>query len=227
MTKRASIIKIALAVLEKDLRSEFRTRYAISSVLLFILTAVTMLIFSIAGQTPSKGIASGLLWVVMFFGAMTGLSKSFVSEEDRGTSLYLQISAISGAVYLGKLLFNILLSLSLNIFTSLLFLLFIDSFRISSFGIFLSVLFIGSIALASATTIISAIIARANSKNTLFPVLSFPVLLPLIMLGVETTLMSLEGGAYSDAAGNLQAIAAYSGIMITASFLLFDFIWKD
>ncbi|MBE2189456.1 MAG: heme exporter protein CcmB [Desulfobulbaceae bacterium] len=215
------------AVLTKELKSEFRTRYAISAVLLFVLTTITMIMFATAGETITPMIAAGILWVIMFFASMTGLSKVFVSEEERGTYILLQLSSTPYAIYFGKLLFNVLLSASLNFFAVVLFFLFLGDIEVKNLTLFISTIAIGSLSVASATTIISALIAKANSKNALFPVLSFPILLPIIILGVGLTKMSFEGIAFEDAMKDLQMMVAYSGLMIVASYFLFDFVNKD
>lgn len=215
------------AVLVKELKSEFRTRYAISAVLLFVLTTITMIIFATAGETITPMIAAGILWVIMFFASMTGLSKVFVSEEERGTYILLQLSSNPYSIYFGKLLFNVLLSASLNFFAVLLFFLFLGDIEIKSMTLFAVTIAVGSISVASATTIISALIAKANSKNALFPVLSFPILLPIIILGVGLTKMAFEGVDISDALKDLQMMVAYSGLMIVTSYFLFDFVNKD
>ena len=221
------MIKLILAVLYKELKSEFRTRYAISAVMLFVLTTVTMVAFSTAGEKINESIASGIIWIIMFFGAMTGLSKSFVSEEERGTYLMLQITSNPTAIYFGKLIFNILLSLALNFFGVFLFFIFISSVEILNFLTFFIIIFTGSIAIAGATTIISALIAKANTKNALFPVLSFPILLPIIILGIIVTNQSFLGVNISKSQNDIQLIIAYTGIMITASYFLFDFVWRE
>ena len=175
--KRTTITSV-LAVLEKDAKSELRSRYAISAVLLFILTTITILLIGTKGEDIQSGMAAGLLWVIMFFSSMMGLSRAFVSEEERGTGFLLQLSVSSASIYFGKLIYNILLSLLLNTVAVLLFFLFITNMPIEYFGIFLTAHIFGSIGIAAASTIISAIIAKANTKGALFPVLSFPIILP-------------------------------------------------
>lgn len=215
------------AVFNKDFKSELRTRYSISAIFLFVVTTITIILFALAGENLSSGIASGILWIIIFFGAMTGLSKGFVSEEDRGTSLLLKLNTTSTAVYFGKLLFNIIMSLCLNTFATLLFVLFNSSLIIKSYEAFILTIFLGSIGMAAAATIISAIIARANTKGALFPVLSFPVLLPLIMVGIEATKSSIEGTAFTQSNGNFQLMIAFCGILIPVSFILFDIVWRE
>ena len=152
-------MKSIIAILLKEIKSEFRTRYAISTVLLFVLTTVTMIVFATAGEQLNNQVISGIFWIIMFFGAMTGLSKSFVSEEERGTYLLLQLNSKPTAVYFGKLIFNMILSISLNVIAVLLVLTFFSQLQIKNVGLFLLIMFLGSIAIAAATTIISALIA--------------------------------------------------------------------
>lgn len=84
-----------------------------------------------------------------------------------------------------------------------------------------------SICMASAITAIAAIIARANGKGALFPVLSFPVVLPPALLGVEGLSMALYGAPISEALSTIVVLFSYAGIMIAVSSLLFEFIWND
>ena len=220
-------MKSIIAILLKEIKSEFRTRYAISTVLLFVLTTVTMIVFATAGEQLNNQVISGIFWIIMFFGAMTGLSKSFVSEEERGTYLLLKLNSKPTAVYFGKLIFNMILSISLNVIAVLLVLTFFSQLQIKNVGLFLLIMFLGSIAIAAATTIISALIAKANSKNALFPVLSFPILLPIIIIGIQVTAGSFDGVSFSKSQNDLQLIFAYTGIMTVSSYFLFDIVWKD
>ncbi len=219
-------IKKIIAVFKKELKSELKTRYAVSAILLFIFTTIIMITFATAGIKLETETASGVLWIIMFFSAMTGLAKSFISEEERGTGLLLQISTDSASVFFGKLLFNILLALVLNAFGVALFFLFNDYLSIHFFGEFLFSMFLASVGLAGATTIISALIAKGNSKNALFPVLAFPILVPLILLGIESFRYTMDGGA-SGGEGNFRLMLAYSGLIVSVSYLLFDFVWKE
>lgn len=222
-----SLRRGASAVFAKDVRSELRTRYAVNALFMFVVVAIAVILFALAGETLGRAVHAGLLWVVMFFAAMSGLSRSFVAEEERGTSLALQLLCSPTAVYLGKLLFNVALSLVLNAFIVALFLVFLPEIRVNQPGLFLTVIALGSVATAAATTIIAAIIAKANTKGTLFPVLSFPILLPLLMAGISATKAAIEGNTWNEAWPDLQLLVSYCAVVVTASYLLFDFVWKE
>lgn len=220
-------VQSTLAILGKDVRSELRTRYAVNALLMFVVVTLSVILFALAGETVDRSVHAGLLWVVMFFAAMSGLSRSFVSEEERGTTMTLQLIASPPAVYAGKLLFNMVLTMLLNVFIVLLFLLFIPEFSPQQQDLFWMVILLGGIAVSSATTIIAAIIARANTKGTLFPVLSFPILLPLLMAGISATKISMDDKTWVNVWPDLQILGSYIVVVITASVLLFEYVWKD
>jgi heme exporter protein B len=211
----------------KDFQSELRTRYAINALVMFVITTLSIILFSIGGERVSQDVLAGMLWVVIFFSAMSGLSRSFVSEEERGTSMTLQLIARPAIVYFGKLLFNLVLIFSINTLVVILYLLFIPLFKVQTTGIFLVTLFLGSAGLACASTIIAAIIAKANSKGTLYPVLSFPILLPLLMTVMNATKLSLDGAPFAEAAGEFRVLISYTVVLAAVSWVLFDFVWKD
>lgn len=217
----------AFSVFKKDWQSELRTRYAINALAMFILVTISVILFSVGNEKISEFLTGGLLWVVIFFSAMSGLSRAFVSEEERGTTLTLQLIAAPATIYTGKLFFNIILVFLMNIAITVLFSLLFESFVIANFQLFLIAFILGNFGIAASSTIIAAIISKASSKGTLYPVLSFPILLPLILTLLELTKFAMDGVTVPEAVTEILVLVSYDVIMITASYLLFDFIWKD
>lgn len=211
----------------KDLASELRTRYAINALVMFILVTISVILFSIGQERITEYLAGGLLWVVIFFSAMSGLSRAFVSEEERGTVMTLHLIASPNTIFSGKLLFNLILVFAMNIVIAFLYNVLFDAFLIKNWSLFLLSFVLGNIGIASSSTIIAAIISKAGSKGTLYPVLSFPVMLPLILILLELTKFSMDGQLISESFIELAVLVCYDVIITTASFLLFDFIWKD
>ncbi|HET6511711.1 MAG TPA: heme exporter protein CcmB, partial [Candidatus Kapabacteria bacterium] len=119
------------AVLKKDLLVEFRTRYGLSAVVMFLLVTVAIILFSLPGEEISPSTMSALFWIAIFFGAMTGLARSFIAEEERGTSFLLRIYSPSESVFFGKLAFNLLLMIAIAITAVLLFSFFFGDFAIA------------------------------------------------------------------------------------------------
>jgi len=215
------------AIVAKDVQSELRTRYALNALLMFVLTTVSIILFAIRGDQPSSAVLAGMFWVVVFFSAMSGLSRVFVSEEERGTAMTLQLVAISSSVYFGKLIFNILLTLSLVLGVTVVYTVAFPGFTIQSLDIFLTTVALGSLGLASAATIIAAIIAKANTRGTLYPVLSFPILIILLMSVMNATAKALDGVPFEEAAVDFVVLISYVMVITAGSYLLFDYVWKD
>jgi len=194
---------------------------------MFVITTIAVILFAIGNETPAPEILSGVFWVIVFFSAMSGLSRTFIAEEERGTVMTLRLVARPLSVYAGKLLFNIALMVSLNLFTAVLYGAVITNFRIENYAIFAAAFVLGTLGLASASTIIAAIISKANTKGTLYPVLSFPILLPLLLSVIDATKKSVEGAPFSEALGDLQVLLSYLIAMTVVSYLLFDFVWNE
>ncbi len=216
------------AIFEKDIKLELRARYAINMLLLFALGALVVMAFAV-GPTPlSARVQAALLWTVLLFAAAVGLGRAFISEEERGTILLLQLNLRPGAVYAGKLLVNFVLLLALNIVAVGAFAVLLRV-QVAWPGLLALTLLLGSVGLAGATTLLSALIARAaGGRGALLPVLLFPVLVPLLLSAVEATrsaLLVAEG--WATAADELLTLTGFGGAVITAAILLFDYIWLD
>lgn len=216
----------ALAICRKDLRSEIRTRYSVNGLIMFIVVTISIIKFSLGEEKLANELYAGLLWIIIFFSNSNGLARVFVAEEDRGTSFLLKLTADSKAVLLGKLIFNTTLTFIINFVVVLLFIITMD-LQIKSPGLFLLVIFFGNFGLSAVMTIIAALISKANSKGSLYPVLSFPLLLPLLMSTISSTWLSIDGSTIGQIAGDLQIIVSYTIVTITASFMLFDLVWRD
>ena len=222
-----SSIQPIMAVFLKDLRSEIRTRYALNALVMFVVTTISVILFALGNETVSGEILSGVLWIIIFFSTMSGLSRTFVSEEERGTVMTLQLMTRPVTVYVGKLLFNFILLLALNVFTTLLYVTLVSAFTVKDYGVFVVTMFLGTCGLASASTIIAAIIAKANTKGTLYPVLSFPILLPLLLTVINGTQLSVEGASFGEAIGVFQVLISYLVVISAVSYMLFSFIWRE
>lgn len=217
----------AYALFKKDLASELRMRYAINSLIMFIVVTISVILFSIGNEKISDFLSGGLFWVVIFFSAMSGLSRAFVSEEERGTTLTLQLIASPTTIFSGKLFFNLILVFAMNIVVALLYSALFDAFVLKNLSLFLYAFVLGNIGIAIASTLIASIIAKASSKGTLYPVLSFPILLPLMLTLIDLTKQAMDGTTFESSYIELAVLGCYDVVMIAASFLLFDFIWKD
>ena len=219
----------ALAVAAKDLRAEFRTRVALNSLVLFALTTLAAVSYTIGPYRLSAEdrpfLLSVLLWIVIFFAALAGLDRSFVKEEESHTAPLLRLAAAPTVVWAGKLFYNLVLIAILMAMLAPLFCV-LMGFEIVMPWRFVAVLAAGGFGLAVTTTIIAAIIAQALTRGALFSVLSLPLLLPLLIFLIQGT-TAVATGDLATYTNSLRAILSMAGAMTIASAFLFPIVWRD
>jgi heme exporter protein B len=98
--------------------------------------------------------------------------------------------------------------------------------EIKSMSLFAALLLAGSLGLVAATTLIAAIIARASAKGALFAVLSFPLLVPLLVVAIQGTALALVGEGWALGIAPLQVLIAYTVALFVASLFLFGSVWE-
>ncbi len=230
-TSIGDTLAAAWAVFVKDLRTELRTRYAINAMVLFaactaVMVSIGTTFIGLRRTEEFLLIQSSLLWIAFLFAAITGLSRGFVQEEEARTMAALRLAAPPVAVYLGKFLLNLVLLALLGAISSVLFIVLVRV-QVGSPLAFMLMLASGSLCLASATTILAAIISKAGFKSALFAVLAFPLLVPPLIVAIQGTAVTLDNGGLGVAIGALQFLGAYSVATFVASLMLFRFVWEE
>jgi len=219
-------VRSALAVLAKDVKCELRARHALGAVLLFAVTSTVAVSFTLGAWSSKSEVASALLWIVIYFSAMSGLSRSFVREEETLTSGTLRLAACPNSVYLGKLAFNLATVLLIEAVTVPLFVT-LAGCRVAGWGSLIGLLALGSLSLSAGATMAAAMVAKATTKGTLYAVISFPLLIPVLAVAIHGCGAAISGGAAAAVCSDARLLACYSGVVITASLMLFRFIWES
>jgi heme exporter protein B len=229
LTESSTYLNEAIAIWLRDLRSEFRTRYSLNAILMFAVTTLVAVSFSIGSfrieEAERPFLYSVLLWIILTFSALSGLSRSFVKEEEAGTIDVLKLSARPQAVFLGKLFFNLTLLGALGLVIVPAFILFM-AYQINLPGFFIAVVISGGLGLGAGTTIIAAIIAQASARGALFSVLSLPLLFPLMitcMKGCERAALGIDSAGWPE----VRIAVAYVVIMVILSVFLFPLVWEE
>lgn len=213
------------AVFKKDFMLEMRTRYALNTMLAFTGSALLLILFTLRAQQLDPTPKSGLVWIIILFAAMAGMARSFVQETDQKTWLLLHIHGSASDVYTGKLLYNFLFLLTLNLFTFVLYLLMMNLMIVNLFYLISGVVF-GALGLAAVTTLTSAMISRADRRGAVFSVLSIPLLVPLLLILTRVTRVALVDGTEPAALNDLMALIGFAGVTITTGILLFEYVWE-
>jgi heme exporter protein B len=211
------------AILRKECRSEWRTRYGLNAALLFAITTLVAVSFGAGRLGDRVDVLAALLWIVLLFATLASLSNAFVREVEGQTLSMLRRVASPTEIAIGKLLFNLLFLAVLEIVTVPLFLILMGA-PSPRWGTFLALLALGSLALAASSTLIGALISQTRGRGALFAGVSFPVLLPVLAAAVSGTRAQWQ---QLSAGGELRLLAAYGAALMAASLLLYDHLWED
>jgi heme exporter protein B len=207
----------------KEFLLEFRQSYAISGIILYVLSMVFVVyIAAIKVQPPVWNV---LFWLIVLFASINGVVKSFVQESGARQLYYYQLTNPTVLLF-AKILYNTLLLLVLSLLACGVFSL-VAGNPVKDWKLFMLVILLGSVGFAIAFTFIASIAARANNSATLMAILSFPVILPILLTLVRLSAIALrliQDTSYKRDIINLLAIDA---ILIALTFLLFPFVWRD
>jgi heme exporter protein B len=211
------------AILRKECRSEWRTRYGLNAALLFAVTSLTAVTFA-AGRLPDRpDLLAALLWIVLLFAALSSMSHAFVRETEAHTLMFLRLVASPTQIALGKLGYNLLFLLVVEAVTVPLFLVLTGAPPVR-WGAFAAVLGPGTLALAASSTLVGAVIAQSRSRGALFAAVSLPLLLPVLAAGVAGTRAQWDG---LPVASDARLLGAYAVALFAVSLLLYDHLWEE
>jgi len=216
----------AAAVFAKDWLAELRSRHALHTLLLFAVT--TLITVSVAlgplGVSSSERLAvlPALLWVILLFAAAAGLPRAFVHEEETHTATALRLAATPSAVFAGKVAYSASLLFAVELLLVPLYVA-VMQLPVPALADLLLALVAGGFGLALASTLLAAIAAQAQGRAALFPILAFPILLPLLLLAIELT-RGAVGGAVGD--GVVANLVLYDATMAVAGLMLFPLVWN-
>jgi len=220
------ILRGAAAVLAKDARCEVRSKQAITAVLLFAVTSTIAVSFTLGAIGSDTAVAAALLWVVIYFSAMAGLGRSFAHEEETHTAGLLRLAVPAESVYIGKLAFNFLTLVAVEIVAVPMFVL-LTGCHIGRAGVFIGLLGLGSLALSAGATTAAAMVSRAAGKGALFAGVSFPLLAPALAVAIAGTSAALGPPPHASAASDVRLLVYYCGVVIVASLMLFRYVWEE
>lgn len=219
-----SLLKEIKILVIKDIRLEYRQKYAINSIFLYIIS--TLFLCSLAfGGIIEPVTWNALFWVILLFAAVNAISKSF-TQESQGRHGYYYTMAGAPAIILAKLIYNNLLMLVLSLLFILVFTLFLGNF-VENPVLFYTCILLGSSGFASLFTMVSAIASRTNNNFALTAVLGFPIIVPLLVLLIKVSKQSLTLQTGIAVWPGLLALAGLNLIIILLSGLLFPYLWRD
>ena len=219
-----TFLRHTLAHLLKDLRLEWRSRDAVTSMLFFSLLVVVVFSFAFDPTAAvSRQIAGGILWMVLLFAATTALNQSWLREQRNGVlDAHRLAPSSAAALFLGKAFANFLFVTAVELVLAPLFVIFYNLHALGQGWLLLLVLPLGTWALVANGTFFAALGLRTRNRELMLPLVLFPISIPALLAMVQATTNILTGENEPDLW--IKLLLGYDINFTTACLLLFDII---
>lgn len=224
-----SDVTLTLAIARKDLLQETRSKAVTVATLFFSGTVLIILAFAL-GPTPGAlaGAAPGALWVAIAFAGVISAAQSYQGELEEGAFEQLLLYPIPRAViYLGKLianwLFMTLLGIVLIPLTAILF----GGADVGSWPYLTATVLLGTFGFAIVATFYAALTANLRARESLLPVLMFPVVVPVLLAAVRSTGEILGQGDLAVAGDWLKLLLGFNLVYLVVCTATFAFVVEE
>ena len=205
----------------KELKLEWRQKYAFSGVLLYLISTVFIIYISFFDVKPE--VWNTLFWIIILFTAVNAIAKSFL-QESAGRVLYYYFIVSPQAVLLSKMIYNTALMLLLSVLGLIIYSILVGN-PVALPWYFLFTVLSGSISFSLIFTMISAIASKAGNNFTLMAILSFPIIIPILLLLMKLSLSSIIGNPFP--LKDFFLLALMDVIVVMTAYILFPYLWRD
>lgn len=226
-----SILRDGWIVTKKDLRVELRSKEILLTTAYFGFLVVLVFSFSFFhGDAPIPAVAAGILWVALAFAGTLGLGRVFEREREGDCIRALLLTPIARpSLFLGK---------ALGVF---LFMLVVEAVVVPAVFFFFNlpitgdratklalVLLLGTVGYSVIGTLLASMLLRAQAKDVLLTIVLYPVVLPLLIVGVKATAALFDlAGELSDFSVWLRVLVAFDVVFLVVSLWIFEPILVD
>jgi heme exporter protein B len=219
-----TFVRRTWAIVWKDVLVERRSKETVNAVVFFSVLLLFLFEFTLgADRERLTAMLPGLLWLGVLLAALLGLGRSFVLERENDCwEALLLTPGDKGAVYVGKLVGNLLLMALVEVVVLGLFTLFLNVDVTRAFPGLAVVLALGTLGIAAVGTLFGAMTAHVRARELLFPVLLLPVLVPVLLAIVKSTEALMTGQPLGTVDHWLKLLIAADVIYVVAGLLTFD-----
>lgn len=214
-------------LIRKEILLELRQKYAISGILLFLVSTIFIcyLSFNLRSGDLTLSTWNALFWIIVLFTGVNAVAKSFM-QDSPGRLMYYHVTLNPTAMIISKVIYYAILMILLSL-TGYFFYQLILGDAVTKHFQFLVVIILASTGFSTVLTLISGIASKAGNNPTLMAILSFPVIIPLLLVAIRMSTNALTGLDWSHSQDEILTLAAINMIVLTASYLLFPYLWRS
>ena len=214
--------------LRKEMLLQWRTRVQLAAV--FVFGASSLLLFSFAvGPNAQilRQFSAGFLWLGLLLSSTLTLAESFHAEmENRALEGLLLLPASPHVIFYGKALANwiqlVILGCALVPVTVVLY----DAGTTDLLRL-LAIILLGTAGLSAPGTLYAAMTSQARAKQTLLPLLLFPLIVPALLASVKATSLVILGDPMRQLPSWLSLLTAFDALYWSLCGLLYGRVVEE
>ena len=222
------MINVLKAVIWKDIIMEYKTKQMTSSMLVF--SGLVIVIFGFAFELSIEvlhKVLPGMIWVAMIFSSILGLNRSFILEKSNDCMQgMLLLPCDRTIIFLGKFFANFLFVLLTQIVIVPGFFVFFDYRFQGSLGLLVLILLVGTIGFIAIGTFLAALASNSRMSDMLLPIILFPVTVPLIIAGVQSTSLIFQGQGFDAISQWFYLMLVFDVVFLVIPYMLFDYVME-
>jgi len=211
-------------LIKKEFLLEFRQKSTLAGILVYIVATVFISALSFK-KIIHPTVWNALFWTIFMFISVNVSTKSFM-QETKGKGLYNYLYYNPRQFILSKIVYNMILMAVLSLLTFFFYSWFVGS-MVQDMNMFLLALLFSSSAFSGVLSLMSAIASKANNNISLMAILSFPVLMPLLLVSVKLSKHAIDGLAWSVSYKYLLILIMLNFVVVALASLLFNYLWKE
>ena len=224
---KTSFVASVLAIINKDLRAELRSRELISVMVLFAFLSI--LIFSFAlelDRVAREEAVSGVLWVTLIFASVLGFNRSLSMERDQGNLDAMLLAPIDrSSIFVGKLVGNYLFTLIVGLALLPVMTMLYNTNMLDSWIILTTLL--GIFGFSTIGTLLATMTVQTRAREALLPIAMLPIVLPFLLTAVRTTTGILNESPQSEWIVWLQLLGGITFIYLVLCVFLYGFVVEE
>lgn len=210
-------------LIKKELLLEWRSKYTLNGVLLYVVSTVFVCFLSFV--SVDKITWNALFWIIMLFASINAVSKSFL-QESKGRQLYIYTIASPIALIISKTIYNVLLMTLLTLIALGFYMLVFDRTP-EDLPMYILAAILGSLSFSTIFTMVSAIASKAGNGGMLMAILSFPIIIPVLVVLIKLTKNAIDGLDRSVSWDEVGILLVINVLVMAVSLLLFPYLWRD
>lgn len=222
--------RAALAIAGKDLRLEWRSRAVTVATVFFSAIVLVLLAFAVgANDAVLAEVGPGVLWVALAFAGVISSAQGYAAEHEDGAFEQLLLYPVPRAsIYLGKLLANWLYTAALGLLllptTALLYGL---SVPVRGWPVLIATVALGTLGFALISTFYAALTSSLRARESLLPVLMFPVVVPILLAAVRATDATVRLDDLAAARDWLQLLTGFDLVYAVTCTAIFAYLTDE